>query len=180
VYDKYASYVDSFDWNTQCMIPVVPAFQILESELEGFDIAETGFEITVEQQNGKFGQGLYFTTDSINVYHSNNNSSNNSNNSDDNSNNSNDGNKDNNTSLVLMISLTIPGNVYPVVEQHSDNSVSLIGNPIIAGYNSHFVLTTKDGNAIQSKEEASNLNELIVAQESQVLPAFIVHVNLLV
>jgi len=160
VYDSYVRFVDSFDWNKDAKIPLVPAIQLVNDEAEALDIAETGFQLSSTNQ-AMFGQGLYFTTDCLNIFHSE--------------------KKDASSpsqSFLMIISLTIPGNVYPVIEQHSNDSVSLMGNPIVAGYNSHYVLTTKEGRAIELKEEASAMNELIVSQESQVLPAFIVSINI--
>jgi len=170
VFDRFMEHVSAFEWNANALVPIVPAVQIFGSEQseEVNTIALTGFEISPEKESGRFGQGLYFTTNTLLE------------------------NSEKKETRILVLSLTIPGNVYPVIEQHKligsnlQESVSpvfegkstLLGNPIVAGYNSHYVLTTKDGGrSILSKEEATPSDELIVAQESQVLPVFVVYVT---
>jgi len=157
IYDKYTSHASAFDWNNGRVIPIVPAIQRVKAESDALDIAHTGFQMADPSSDlsaFKFGQGLYFTTDSLFAAEPTSQSN----------------------SAILVLCLTIPGNVYPVIEQHDSETVSLMGSPVVAGYNSHYVLTTKDGKAITCKEETHS-DQLVVAQESQVLPVFIIQVN---
>jgi len=154
VFDKYAAHANAFDWNKGSVIPIVPAVQAVASDADAMEIAHTGFQIadpSSDPSSFKFGQGLYFTTNSLFAQPQSN-------------------------SVVLVLCLTIPGNVYPVIEQHDAETASLLGSPVVAGYNSHYVVTTKEGRAITRKEE-SHSDQLVVAQEAQALPVFIIHVN---
>ena len=72
---------------------------------------------------------------------------------------------------AIVISYLNMGNVFPVTENHQSTK-SLMGLPLKAGYNSHFVLTNKDGYIYNG--EGNPETELVVAQEAQILPSFIV------
>src|SRR5947207_1906906 len=72
---------------------------------------------------------------------------------------------------VLLLCLTIPGNTYPVVEDR-DADDSLLGAAIKSGYQSNYVLTTKDGKPITANttKEEPVYDELVLDQEAQVVP----------
>lgn len=72
---------------------------------------------------------------------------------------------------AIIISYLNMGNIFPVTEDHTGPS-SLMGKPLKAGYNSHLVLVQKDGYIYKGEGEINN--ELVVSQESQVLPAYII------
>jgi len=62
-------------------------------------------------------------------------------------------------------------------DNNNKNNV-LFGNPVKAGYNSHWVLTGIDGHAIKSVENSSEIfDELVIAQEKQIVPAFVLQLT---
>ena len=74
-----------------------------------------------------------------------------------------------------MLCYALPGNVYPVTEAH-DSDASLMRDPLKAGYNSHFALTEKNGFVLKERIDGGDekpFDELVVGQEAQIVPAFI-------
>jgi hypothetical protein len=53
----------------------------------------------------------------------------------------------------------------------------LLGQPIKSGYQSHFVVTNKEGGPITKLNKFSEFNELVVAQEAQAVPIYLVYVT---
>lgn len=51
---------------------------------------------------------------------------------------------------ALILSWVIPGNIYPVTEDHRGPK-SLLGTAMKSGYSSHYALTTKDGHCCPKK-----------------------------
>jgi len=77
---------------------------------------------------------------------------------------------------ALILSLIIPGNVYPVVE-HPRGNESIAGGAIKPGYNSHYVVTDSAGIVISTVLDTNKYDELVVDQECQVLPVFVLSVD---
>ena len=44
------------------------------------------------------------------------------------------------------------------------------------GFNSHFVVTNRKGEAVTTEEEET-FDEIVIPQESQIMPAFIFHIS---
>jgi len=66
------------------------------------------------------------------------------------------------------------------VIENSNNTKSFAGQPITAGYQSHYVSTTKNGTPQKMEDFTQNqpsYDELILDQESQVVPIFMVKIN---
>ena len=76
---------------------------------------------------------------------------------------------------AVIISYLNMGNIYPVTEEH-DGKNSLMGLPIKNSYNSHFVLTAKNGHVYNNNSDVI-CDEIVIGQESQILPAFIIALN---
>jgi len=72
----------------------------------------------------------------------------------------------------MIVCLVLPGNVYPVTESPTDDTVALTGAPCKIGYQSHYVLVNKVGTPDQ-EEQRTECDELVVFQESQVLPRYV-------
>jgi len=154
VYEKYTQIVNMYNWNKDQKVPV-----IMTAHGTGVKIANkislTGFASLASLDAGYFGQGIYFTT-SIPY------------------------------ALpyarlqedpAIIISYVIPGNIYPVVEHHKEEN-SLLGSPIKApGYNSHYVITARDGSVAQTIGEIPVFDEIVIDQEAQVTPAFILQLS---
>ena len=75
---------------------------------------------------------------------------------------------------AIIISYLNMGNIFPVTESHNGPR-SLMGSALKQGYNSHFVLTTKDGNVFDGTGDICD--ELVINQSSQILPAFIIELD---
>jgi len=70
----------------------------------------------------------------------------------------------------------IPGNIYPVCENPKSND-SLVGSAVKGGYQSHFVITTKEGIPVENPVEIC-FSELVIFQEAQCVPAFILRLEI--
>ena len=110
-------------------------------------IAKTGFASLSSLDAGFFGKGIYFTTNILYTLP---------------------------YCLVkrnptVILSYTNMGNVYPVTEK-------MDGMALKNGYNSHYVLTNKHGNII-TLDDSYLCDEIVVNQEVQILPAFIITLN---
>jgi len=78
---------------------------------------------------------------------------------------------------VILICYVLPGNPYPVIESASSKH-SLVGSPIKLGYQSHYVITLKNGNPPEEEKLNEKLyDELVINQEGQVVPLFILKIN---
>eukprot|EP01126_Amoeba_proteus_P003658 TRINITY_DN11215_c0_g1_i2.p2 TRINITY_DN11215_c0_g1~~TRINITY_DN11215_c0_g1_i2.p2 ORF type:complete len:121 (+),score=18.98 TRINITY_DN11215_c0_g1_i2:610-972(+) len=75
---------------------------------------------------------------------------------------------------AILISLTCPGNVYPVVED-AQNLISLKGKALMHGYQSHYVLTNYKGEIWEGK--TLYYDEIIFDQESQILPIYLLELE---
>jgi len=79
-----------------------------------------------------------------------------------------------------LICLIIPGNTLPVIENPNDDAVSLKGEHIVGGYQSHYVIVNRKGYPLTSEDYENNevqYDEIVIAQESQVVPIFLLSVN---
>jgi len=129
-----------------------------------YSICETGFAALSSLDDGWYGKGIYFTSYAVYTvpYIS------------------------RQKAPVIIVSWVLPGNVYPVIEnsEPSDTTqepkglaqkhqeASLKGAPIQNGYNSHYVVVDEDGK-IGHPQSKELFNEFVIAQESQIVPAFI-------
>mmetsp|Transcript_18846 Transcript_18846/g.20978 ORF Transcript_18846/g.20978 Transcript_18846/m.20978 type:complete len:222 (-) Transcript_18846:224-889(-) len=121
-----------------------------------WSIVKAGFGVLSSLDAGYYGQGIYFTR-SIKYACSYDTSG-----------------KDNKKTLVL--SLVTPGNVYPVTENPQDEA-NLVGKPIKAGYQSHYVLVNSKGQVLeQDKIDKAMYDELVVAQDVQTVARYIITV----
>jgi len=178
VYDRFHSFAKSFEWNLiideiselrksltkkNSLIDLNPfveketAVQIIPtihgtSDKKAWKICSTGFAALQSLDSGYYGKGIYFTTCALYAlpYYS------------------------GFEKPTILISWVIPGNIYPVVESHKDDSCSLLGHALRAGYNSHYVCVDKKGNVIRTADDES-YDELVIEQESQICPAFVLH-----
>jgi len=117
-------------------------------------IADTGYATLSTLDSGFYGSGMYFTTSASYAlpYFG------------------------NQSHPALMICLVVPGNPFPVIERATDKD-SLLGQPRRSGYQSNYVLTKLNGEPIDEMESiptAGVFDELVLGQESQALPCFII------
>jgi len=158
----FDSYVQSFAWNSDEKAPVIPCITIGTFD-EIQSIARYGFDMGASATFGKFGHGVYVTTVVTGKE------------TDD------DTSKNNN---VILVSYTIPGNVYPLIEDDLHKEKPLQGNPVKNGYNSHLVLldptakTVVEGNTSDGENgDTTCVGQFVIEQPSQLVPAFVVHIQ---
>jgi len=150
VYGQFRKFANRFPWNVDNLIPIVPVFHGTDMPVAE-KICETGFATLSSIDAGYFGKGIYFTPDqayTIPYIVS-------------------------RRQPTLILSWVVPGNVFPVTESHCDPAVSLLGSAIKSGYNSHWVVCRRDGMAVSTCQENDSYAEVVIPQESQIVPAFI-------
>jgi len=155
IYQKYEDIVSRYPWNgpdtgKAPIIPVCHATDLAIAE----KICETGFTSLSALEGGSFGRGIYFTTFSSYCLPF----------------------MGSARVPTILVSWLLPGNAYPVLEQVK-SSDSLQGKAIMNGYNSHFVVTNKKGEIADIDKETECYNEIVVPQESQIVPAFLFVLN---
>jgi len=149
---QFGDLAQSLPWNRIGeLVPIVPMVHGTDAAV-CWKIIDTGFSALSSLDAGFYGCGIYFTSSAQYAlpYYS------------------------TKRNPAVLICLAIPGNVYPVTEHRKDEN-SLIGQPIKSGYQSHYVLTTKDGNPCKQREApGSHFDELVLGQEAQVVPIAII------
>jgi len=126
-------------------------------EKKAWAIASGGFETHSLSDAGLYGIGMYFTS---NAYYT-------------------VPQIANLTEPTIIICFILPANAYPVIE-FPNGKDSLGGARIKGGYQSHYVVTTLEGFPFIEKdylENQSQYNEIVIDQESQMLPIFILEVD---
>jgi len=149
-----------FPWNTMDSdVPVVGTCHGT-SLSSAWKICQNGFATLASFDSGFYGSGIYFTTRAMYCYPYL------------------QGKKD----PSIILSWVILGNSYPVTE-HPDHPGSLLGQVIKPGYQSHYVCTDNCGfpypySATMDKVlDKTVFDEIVINQESQVTPAFIIVVG---
>jgi hypothetical protein len=138
-----------FSWNEESdMAPILPMVHGTSFDVAR-KICDTGFSNLSLLDAGYYGRGMYFTRSgryALPYYAT-------------------------KQQPAILICLTIPGNSFPVVE-HRNEEKSFLGRAIPSGYQSNYVLTTKDGNPCKNPE-GTFYDELVIEQEVQVVPLFL-------
>jgi len=160
VLDKYNQFALQFRWNRTPdgalkKVAIIPAIHGTDMATARA-IAETGFAAVSLLDAGYFGKGIYFTTFANYTipYFS------------------------TRREPTIIFSWIVCGSIYPVIEAHSGPN-SLKGTAIQGRTNSHFVVTNRHGECIQDTrtDERECFNEIVVGQESQIVPAFLLAVS---
>jgi len=153
VYKKYNTYALHFPWNEGVPVQIIPAVHGT-SESKAWKICTTGFAALQTLDSGFFGKGIYFTTSALYAipYFA-----------------------PHGKHAAIIISYILPGNVYPVTEDHQSDR-GLTGCALKGGFNSHFVATTRHGNIIATEMEEC-YDELVIKQETQICPVYVVNLS---
>jgi len=140
--------IDLYEWNNNQNIPILVGLHGTE-EMVAWKICGSGFATLSSLDAGWYGVGLYFTTstDYALTYCA------------------------IKLDPCILVTLVIPGNAYPVTESKAGPN-SLLGKPLTRGYHSHYVHTSRNGEVLEKFNENFH-DELVVNQESQVLPIFL-------
>ena len=158
VYDKFRELCTSFPWNVPAdpLQPAIIAACHGTSYQTARNICETGFAAnTAILDSGWYGRGIYFTSYPVYCVPYTCTSSNGA-----------------VPSPALIISYIVPCNVYPVIESAEEKETSLLGQAIVNGYQTHYVRVDGTGHI------GSTYDEIVVSQEAQILPVYIVRLDL--
>jgi len=128
-------------------IPVVPVVHGINFKA-GFGVAATGFTSLASFEEGFYGEGICFQTSGTRAlpYYG------------------------ERVDPGVVISLLIPGHVFPVVE-NPDEAENLYEKAIHAGFNSHFVSVCGDG--IIRTPEKNIYHDFVIDNEPLTVPIFI-------
>jgi len=133
------------------VLPVVQG----TSENAAHQIIDNGFGIASALDDGWYGRGIYFTSylkyASLYAKFS-----------------------SSNGCKVFLVSLVIPGNVYPATEPARDDPLSLMGGAAKKGHQSHYVEVNLQGQPARSEREFY-ADEIVVFEGCQTLPLFLVY-----
>ena len=152
VHNKFIKLCENYKWNDESTI-IVPGLHGTDLPIAE-KICETGFASLSSLDAGWYGKGIYFTTYTeycIPYITSKRNP-------------------------AIIVSWLLPGNTYPVCENNTDDT-SLLGTPINSGYQSNYVVTNKKGKSISEDLDELLYNEIVIPQESQIVPAFIIEIG---
>jgi len=157
VYSEYEKRINESPWN-QHIDPQHPELPIMPV-LHGTDlkiaekICQTGFATTSSLDAGYYGQGMYFSTYALYClpYFC------------------------TRKEPVILLCYALPGNIFPVVESPKAAD-HLVGAALKTGYQSHYILTNRQGE-ISDFGSPDHFDELVIPQESQVIPAYILRIG---
>jgi len=154
--DSYKKLITSWEWNKDDEIsnsPILVAAHGTSYETAK-KIMSGGFATLSLLDDGFYGQGIYLSSQCIYtfpycaIYND----------------------------PCVIICFIIPGNPYPVTE-NPVGKFTLSGCNILSGYQSHYVITRRDGlpftEVDYENEGVVSYDEFVVAQEAQVLPLFV-------
>jgi len=153
VYKKFEERVAQFPWNTDAVTPIIPVVHGTD-QVFAQKICEEGFANTSMIDAGYYGSGIYFTGHSLYALPYIRTSKN----------------------PCLVVSMVIPGNPYPVTEPHKDPSRTLMGGALKSGYQSHYVLTDRQGGIAES-DSTECYDELVIVIPYQALPVAVIELT---
>jgi len=153
VLQDYQNYVHQFPWNRaeDELVPIIPVLHGTSYDV-AVSISKTGFVALSNIDAGWYGKGIYFSTNAYYCLPY----------------------MENYKNPAALVAFVFLGHTYPVVES-PDADNSLLGCPLQSGFNSHYVLTNRHGGIRVDKEK--HFAEIVVEQESQILPAFILCID---
>jgi len=156
--EEYEKKVAQFRWNESLHVPIIPTIHGTNEDI-AYNIIKTGFVALAKLDSGYYGKGIYFTTSAeygLPYYAT-------------------------KVSPTIIISLVISGNSYPVIEHPRLSKRSFMGAALMPGYNSHYILTRKDGfpcrKVYSGLGEEEFYDEVVIEQESFVLPFYLLKIS---
>jgi len=151
--NKYNDFINSFPWNKEQSVQIVPMVHGTSFKI-AMSICSTGFTTLASLDEGWYAKGIYLTSSSVYAtpYFA------------------------TKPEPALIIAYIIPGNTFPVTENPTGPS-KLVGTPLKTGYQSHYVVTTSSGLPVKTPSQ-NCFDELVINQEAQVVPAFILKLDI--
>lgn len=153
VHERYLQLAEYFTWNDpEETVPILACLHATDFTTAK-SIASKGFCALATLDEGFYGKGIYFSTYGSYVapYFL------------------------GKEQPAILVNLVVGGNAFPVVEAAAEKD-SFLGKPTASGYQSHFVLTKSDGTPVTAMHTEDESNEIVVSQEAQVVPIYIVRV----
>lgn len=141
-------------YNQTLQVPLLPVLHGTDY-LVAEKIAQTGFASLSSLDPGYFGKGIYFTTSLLYTLPY----------------------SCGKRRPAVIVSYINMGHIFPVTEDHKGPH-SLKGQALKSGYNSHLALTGKEGYIYNELDDVVVCDEIVVNQESQILPAFLVELDI--
>jgi hypothetical protein len=146
----------SFEWNKDLNIEDCPVLTVAHAtSLEKANkIIVSGFASLSTIDSGFYGKGMYFSSSAIYTlpycfsYRD----------------------------PCIMLCFVLPGNPFPVIESPTTPQ-NLVGKPILSGYQSHYVVTKINGLPVEENYFGRKFNEIVIDQESQVVPIFLIELD---
>jgi len=144
--EQYQKRAALFEWNTDQGIVVLPVVHGTDSKT-AFAIAASGFANLSVLDDGFYGKGIYFTSSARYAfpYYA------------------------TKKNPAVIIGYCITGHPYPVIE-NPNQPKSFSGCALRVGYQSHYVITNKGGLPITSKNKRLIYDEIVIDQESHIIP----------
>jgi len=154
----YEEWVGKFHWNQDLLVKIIPAVHGT-NEPEAYKIVTTGFVALAQLDSGYYGKGIYFTTSvqyALPYFIS----------------------KEFPTVIVCLV---ISGNAYPVIEHPYNSKNTLIGAALMPGYQSHYVITRKNGfpstKILTGAPGEEFYDEIVIEQEASILPFYLLKIS---
>jgi hypothetical protein len=148
----------NWEWNSNLDISkglLLPMVHGTELSL-GWKIASAGFATLSTLDAGFYGRGIYFSSSAMYTlpYFA------------------------NKRRPAILICLTAPGNPFPVIESPNKDH-SMLGRPMISGFQSHYAITTVSGFPPSDKkfDSVKKYDELVISQEAQIVPMYLVEID---
>jgi len=154
--EQFVEKVNLWPWNNtlnENITPIVPAIHGTSMKI-GWKIVNSGFAALSTIDEGYYGKGIYLSTSALYTlpYFA------------------------SCSDPAIIVCLTIPGNPFPVVHNPTEEE-NLLGKPIKSGYTSHYVVTNKSGVIYQPKVDNKKYDEIVIEQEAQIIPMFLVSID---
>jgi hypothetical protein len=161
--DWFLTSASKYEWNYKDAgkPKVVPMLQGT-SEQAVWQICQQGFGVTATTDAGFYGKGVYFTSKLQYA--------------------ANYSKESPGEGRVFLLSMVVPGNVFPVTE-HPEKAGSLLGQACRTGYQSHFtIVESKDyTQAFPTPKSAidptTTADELVTFNDAQAVPVFVFYVK---
>lgn len=154
VHERFLELASYFEWNDpEETIPIIACLHATDFNTAR-SISSKGFCALATLDEGFYGKGIYFSTygSYIAPYFI------------------------GKESPAILVNLVICGNAFPVIEASTDKE-NYLGKPTVSGYQSHFVCTKSDGTPIRQTLTHDESNEIVISQEAQAVPIYIVCVG---
>lgn len=152
-HERYLQLAEYFSWNDpEETVPIIACLHATDFATAK-SIASKGFCALATLDEGFYGKGIYFSTYGSYVapYCI------------------------GKAQPAILVNLVVGGNAFPIIEAATDRS-GFLGKPTVSGYQSHFVLTKSDGTPITREHTQDEFNEIVLGQEAQVVPIYLVSV----